>query len=123
MTLHPMFRAWPISRPVQRLAGIRRLERNARRWRLSDSRLDLRGDLVLGMPCAASLPTSKPGRPRNRVSKTKKLGESTAIVPYGVFFGSVKRLKFRGLFALQQLDQREKRAVCRGADAKRRALA
>src|SRR5258706_5048050 len=30
--------AWPISRPVQRLAGIRRLERNARRWRLRISR-------------------------------------------------------------------------------------
>jgi hypothetical protein len=56
--------AWPISRPVQRLAGVRRLERNARRWRLCVSRLDLRGDLALGMPCAASMPTSKPGRPR-----------------------------------------------------------
>src|SRR6266700_310457 len=30
--------AWPISKPVQRLAGIRRLERNARRWRLRISR-------------------------------------------------------------------------------------
>src|SRR5258706_1765662 len=30
--------AWPISKPVQRLAGIRRLERNARRWRLWISR-------------------------------------------------------------------------------------
>src|SRR2546421_11646482 len=28
--------------------------------------MDLRGVLVLGMPCAASLPTSKPGRPRNQ---------------------------------------------------------
>src|SRR5713226_8160459 len=30
--------AWSISKPVQRLAGIRRLERNARRWRLRISR-------------------------------------------------------------------------------------
>src|SRR5258706_10720404 len=30
--------AWPISKPVPRLAGIRRLERNARRWRLRISR-------------------------------------------------------------------------------------
>ena len=30
----PLLGAWPISRPVQRLAGIRRRERNARRWRL-----------------------------------------------------------------------------------------
>src|SRR3954467_13035622 len=29
--------------------------------------MDLRGDLVLGMPCAASMPTSKPGRPRDRL--------------------------------------------------------
>src|SRR5256885_16713618 len=38
MTLHSLSGAWPISRPVQRLAGIRRLERNARRWRLRISR-------------------------------------------------------------------------------------
>src|ERR1700704_6908194 len=43
MTLHflassPTAKAWPISKPVQRLAGIRRLERNARRWRLRISR-------------------------------------------------------------------------------------
>src|SRR5437879_2927618 len=38
MTLHSLAGAWPISRPVQRLAGIRRLERNARRWRLRISR-------------------------------------------------------------------------------------
>src|SRR5467141_2346131 len=38
MTLHSVYGAWPISRPVQRLAGIRRLERNARRWRLRISR-------------------------------------------------------------------------------------
>src|SRR6185295_2167315 len=35
--------AWPISRSVQRLAGIRRLERNARRWRLKCFQMDLRG--------------------------------------------------------------------------------
>src|SRR5882672_1331562 len=29
-----------------------------------DFQMDLRGVLVLGMPCAASMPTSKPGRPR-----------------------------------------------------------
>ena len=78
MTLHflagyPAAKAWPISRPVQRLAGIRRLERNARRWRLCVCRMDLRGDLLLGMPCAASMPTSKPGRPRFVCA---------AIVPY-----------------------------------------
>src|SRR2546423_488850 len=38
MTLHSLSGAWPISKPVQRLAGIRRLERNARRWRLRISR-------------------------------------------------------------------------------------
>src|SRR6266851_3828268 len=38
MTLHSLAGAWPISKPVQRLAGIRRLERNARRWRLRISR-------------------------------------------------------------------------------------
>src|SRR6266850_2300695 len=38
MTLHSVQGAWPISKPVQRLAGIRRLERNARRWRLRISR-------------------------------------------------------------------------------------
>src|SRR5712664_713644 len=38
MTLHSFYGAWPISKPVQRLAGIRRLERNARRWRLRISR-------------------------------------------------------------------------------------
>src|SRR5258708_6226732 len=38
MTLPSFSGAWPISKPVQRLAGIRRLERNARRWRLRISR-------------------------------------------------------------------------------------
>src|SRR2546423_10900457 len=38
MTLHSLSGAWPISKPVQRLAGIRRLERNARRRRLRISR-------------------------------------------------------------------------------------
>src|SRR5207249_9256159 len=38
MTLHSLSGAWPISKPVQRLAGITRLERNARRWRLRISR-------------------------------------------------------------------------------------
>src|SRR5436190_2762888 len=78
MTLHSMFRAWPISKPVQRPAGIRLLERNARRWRLCVSRMDLRGDLVLGMPCAASMPTSKPGRPRDRLSNMYRSEEHTS---------------------------------------------
>ena len=52
----------PMSQPVQRLAGVRRRERNARRWRLLHSSGFTR-ELVLGMHCTASRPTSKPGRP------------------------------------------------------------
>ena len=54
--------------PTRMLAGagssaIKRLERKFRRLRLNDFQLDLRGALTLGMPCAASRPLSKPGRP------------------------------------------------------------
>ena len=44
-------------------SAIKRLERKFRRLRLNDFQLDLRGALTLGMPCAASRPLSKPGRP------------------------------------------------------------
>jgi len=51
--------------PARKLAGVRsglkRPERNARRWRLLISSRFTRG-LVLGMPCSASRPPSKPGR-------------------------------------------------------------
>ena len=55
--------------PTRMLAGvgssaIKRLERKFRRLRLNDFQLDLRGALTLGMPYAASRPTSKPSRPR-----------------------------------------------------------
>ena len=61
MTLHflagyPAAKAWPISRPVQRLAGIRRLERNARRWRLWFSQMDLRGHWSSACPALLQCP-------------------------------------------------------------------
>jgi hypothetical protein len=55
----------PMSKPVRSPAGVRRLERNARRWRLLLSSGFTR-ELVLGMHCSALRPTSKPGRPHVR---------------------------------------------------------
>ena len=45
MTLHPRLavRTRPTRKPVQSLAGIRRLGRSCRRWRLLRFQLDLRG--------------------------------------------------------------------------------
>src|SRR4051812_9386240 len=51
--------------------------------------MDLRGVLVLGMPCAVSMPTSKPGRPRNRVKTMRDACPAWRIFPYGDGCGGI----------------------------------
>jgi hypothetical protein len=50
--------------PVRSLTGIKRLERNYLRLQLLHLPDVFTRELVLGMPCSALKPTSKPGRPR-----------------------------------------------------------
>src|SRR6185503_206593 len=69
--------------------------------------MDLRGVLVLGMPCAASMPTSKPGRPRNLGAKAPL----SHVRPGHCLF------KPAGRVSLQFLDRYE-----RGAESVRAAL-
>jgi len=73
-----------MSKLVQSPAGVRRLERNARRWRVLFSSGFTRW-LDLGMPRTASLPTSKPGRPQviARGAKPRAGKEcTTSIIAY-----------------------------------------
>src|SRR3990172_12539139 len=82
MALHPANRAYPISRLVQRLAGIRRRERNARRWRLKCFQMDLRGDWSSTCPVLLRDPR------RNLVAPV--LSAATAIISYGAGRNGIK---------------------------------
>ena len=73
MTLHPRLavRTRPTRKPVQSLAGIRRLGRSCRRWRLLRFQLDLRGSWSSVCPTLLCNPR------RNQVAPMIGSAEST----------------------------------------------